>query len=188
MIEQQERNVSADNQVIDAMQKQQTTIIPEPTKREQAENGSVQRPTDPPQSQQTQSGQTQTEPSSRILRFKGKISELSTLVIAFSQRENKSERVAIYPNVNCFTDSSRAKPARSQTISQKRSRKRKANKNQYQNKLEHNEKFIKNMSNKDLTDQETALLAKDLKFIPTPPPASHKSILRDYNTFTRSMR
>ena len=43
------------------------------------------------------------------------------------------------------------------------------------------------MSNKDLTEQETALLAKGLKFIPTPPPASHKSLLRDFNTFTRSM-
>ena len=116
--------------------------------------------------------------AAEISDLKERISELSTLVLAFSKRANKTERVAIYPNV-CFTDSSRAKPARSQTISQKRSRKRKANKNHYRNKLRtHNEKFIKNISNRDLTDQETALLAKGLKCIPTPPPASHKSLLK----------
>ena len=189
MIEQQERNVSADNRAIDAMQKQLTTMIPEPSKREQAEkrirsatNRSQRRANKPKAARPNQNQ------AAEISDLKERISELSTLVLAFSKRENKTERVAIYPNV-CFTDSSRAKPARSQTISQKRSRKRKANKNQYKNKLRtHNEKFIKNMSNKDLTDQETALLAKGLKFIPTPPPASHKSLLRDFNTFTRSMR
>ena len=86
----------------------------------------------------------------------------------FSKRENKKERVALYSNV-WFTDSSRAKPVRTQTISQKRSTKRKASRNQYKNKLRTtNEKFIKNMSNTNLTDQEIALLAKGLKFIPTP--------------------
>ena len=48
---------------------------------------------------------------------------------------------------------------------------------------------MKNLSHKKLTDHETALLAKGLKFIPTPPvPASHKSLLRDFQVFTRYMR
>ena len=49
-----------------------------------------------------------------------KISELTTLVNAFSKRENKKERVALYSKV-WFNDSSRAKLVRTQTISQKRS-------------------------------------------------------------------
>ena len=52
-----------------------------------------------------------------------------------------------------------------------------------------NDKYIKNLSTKILTDHETALLAKGLKFIPTlPKPASHKNLLRDFEAFTRSMR
>ena len=52
-----------------------------------------------------------------------------------------------------------------------------------------NEKFIKNMSNSNLTDQEIALLAQGLKFIPTPiKPASQKNLMRDFNSFARSMR
>ena len=47
--------------------------------------------------------------------------------------------------------------------------KRKAFRNQYKNKLRTtNEKFIKNMSDTNLTDQEFALLAKGFKFIPSP--------------------
>ena len=89
-----------------------------------------------------------------------------------------------------FTDSPRAKPVRTQTISQKRSTKRKASRYQYKNKLSTtNEKFIKNVSNTNLTDQEIALLAKVLKFIPTPEkPASQKNLIRDFNSFARSMR
>ena len=48
---------------------------------------------------------------------------------------------------------------------------------------------LKNMSNTNLTDQEIALLAKRLKFIPTPEkPASQKNLIRDFNSFARSMR
>ena len=97
----------------------------------------------------------------------------------FSKNEN-TERVAIYPFV-CFTDSTQAYS--------KRSHMRKANKNQYAKQPRaSNEKFIKNLSHQKLTDHETALLAKGLKFIPTPPvPASHKSLLRDFQVFTRYM-
>ena len=45
------------------------------------------------------------------------------------------------------------------------------------------------MSSKILTDHETALLAKDLKVIPTSlKPASHKNLLKNFEAFTRSMR
>ena len=116
------------------------------------------------------------------------MNELSTLFNVFSKNENK-ERVTIYPVV-CFTDSTQAYSKRSQTKNLKRSHMRKANKNQYAKQPRaSNEKLIKNLSHKKLTDHETALLAKGLKFIPTPPvPASHKSLLRDFQVFTRYMR
>ena len=100
--------------------------------------------------------------------LKAKMNELSTLFNVFSKNENK-ERVAIYPVV-CFTDSSQAYSKRSQTKNLKRSHMRKANKNQYAKQPRaSNEKFIKNLSQKKLTDHETPLLVKGLKFIPTPP-------------------
>ena len=121
--------------------------------------------------------------------MKGKISKLTTLVNTFSKRENNKERVALYSNV-WFTDSPCAKPVQTQTINQKQSTKRKASRNQYKNKLRTtNEKFVKNMSNTDLTDQEIAFLAKGLKFIPTSEKrASQKNLIRDFNSFARSMR
>ena len=64
------------------------------------------------------------------------------------------------------------------------------NKNQYTHNLRTNsDKYIKRLSTKILTDHETALFAKDLKFIPTPPKqASQKNLLKDFEAFTRYMR
>ena len=190
MIQQQEKNVSNDTEAINALKKKLTNMIPDQTKREQAEKR-IRSATDRANIRANKHRRASRQPNKAndINFLKAKISELTTLVNAFSKRENKKERVAMYSNV-WFTDSSRAKPVRTQTISQKRSSKRKALRNQYNNNLRTtNEKFIKNMSNKNLTDQETALLAKGLKFIPTPKkPASQRNLLRDFNSFARSMR
>ena len=46
-----------------------------------------------------------------------------------------------------------------------------------------------NRSDTTLTDQDKTLLSKGLKFIPTPPkPNSHRSLIKDFNNFTRNMR
>ena len=104
--------------------------------------------------------------SDELALLKAKMNELSTLFNVFSKNENK-EKVAIYPVV-CFTDSTQAYSKRSQTKNLKQSHMCKANKNQYAKQPRaSNEKFIKNLSHKKLTDHETALLAKGLKFIPT---------------------
>ena len=190
MIQQQEKNVNADTEAINALKQKLTTIIPDQAKREQAERRIVSATNRANfGASKNRRANKQHNKADDINDLKAKISELTTLVNAFSKRENKKERVASYSNV-CFTDSSRAKPVRTQTISQTRSTKRKALRNQYKNKLRTtNEKFIKNMSNKNLTDQEIALLAKGLKFIPTPEkPASQKNLIRDFNSFARSMR
>ena len=52
-----------------------------------------------------------------------------------------------------------------------------------------NEKYIKNFSNKALSDFKVKLLSRGLKFIPTPlVPTSNKSLLKDFNNFARTMR
>lgn len=52
-----------------------------------------------------------------------------------------------------------------------------------------NEKFIKNLSDENLTDQEITLLAKGPRFISTRPvPVSYKRLLQDFRDLTRSMR
>ena len=138
-------------------------MIPDQAKREQAEKRNLSATS---RSNLKASKNRRFNKADDINDLKAKIGELTTPVNAFSKRENKKERVALYSNV-WFTDSSRAKPVRTQTISQKRSTKLKASRNQYKNKLRTtNEKFIKNMSNTKLTDQEIALLAKGLKLHP----------------------
>ena len=77
--------------------------------------------------------------------LKAKMNELTTLFNVFSKNENK-ERVVIYPVV-CFTDSAQTNSKRSQIKNLKRSRMRKANKNQFAKQPRaNNEKFIKNLS------------------------------------------
>ena len=102
----------------------------------------------------------------------------------FSKNENKT-RVAFYPRVS-FNDSCHANPARPPSHSKKRQQKRKALINQYK---QNNDRYIKNLSDITLTDQDKTLLSNGLKFIPTPPkPNSHRSLIKDFNNFTRNMR
>ena len=166
MIHQEEKNVSADTKSLADATSRSTlrSNKPKPAARQK------QNPTD------------------ELALLKANMNELSTLFNVFSKQENK-DRVAFYPVV-CFTDSPRASPKRSQTRNLKRYRMRKANKNQYAKQPRTNsEKFIKNLSHKKRTDHEAALLAKGLKFIPTPPiPTSYKSLLNDFQVFTRSIR
>ena len=57
--------------------------------------------------------------------------------------------------------------------------------------LEANKKHIKNLSNKQLTEDQINLLGKELKFIPTPVTKHdqiRRQLLRDFEQFARRMR
>ena len=57
--------------------------------------------------------------------------------------------------------------------------------------LEANKKHIKNLSNKDLTNDQISLVSKGLKFIPTPVTNDNlirRQLLQDFNQFARRMR
>ena len=126
----------------------------------------------------------QPKEKNELSTIKAKLTELTTLMKVFSESENKT-RIAFYPRVSS-TDSCRANPARPNSHSKKRRQKRKALKNQYK---QNNDRYIKNLSDTTLTDQDKTLLSKGLKFIPTrPKPNSHRSLIKDFNNFTRNMR
>ena len=63
--------------------------------------------------------------------------------------------------------------------------------NQLNIQIEANRKHIKNLSNKELSNDQINLLAKGLKFIPTPVTKQSqikRQILRDFDQFARRMR
>ena len=144
MIQQQEKNVIAGTEAINALKQKLTTMIPDQAKREQAEKrilSAMSRFNF--RASKHRCANKQQNKADDINYLKAKISKLTTLVNGFSKRENKKERVALYSDV-WFTDSSHAKPVQTQTFSQKQSTKHKASRKQYKNKLRTtNEKFIK---------------------------------------------
>ena len=73
----------------------------------------------------------------------------------------------------------------------RKERKKIKRKNQLNIQIEANKKHIKNLSNKKLSNDQINLLAKGLKFIPTPVtkhPQVKRQILRDFDKFARRMR
>ena len=69
--------------------------------------------------------------------------------------------------------------------------KKKKHKKQLNAQLEANEKHIKNLSNKELTNDQINLLAKGLKYIPCPVTKEihiRQQLLRDFERFARQMR
>ena len=190
LIRQQQKNSSTDTETISSLKQQLNQMFPHQSKREKAEkriqsatNRSLTR-TNLSQKRPAASRKKQPKEKNELSTIKAKLNELTTLMNVFSKSENKT-RVAFYPRVS-FTDSSRAIPARPFSHSKKRRQKRKALKNQYKH---NNDRYLKNLSDTALTDHDITLLSKGLKFIPTPPkPDSHRSLIKDFNNFTRNMR
>ena len=96
-----------------------------------------------------------------------------------------------------FSDSNiservKRKPQKPNLSNRKRKeRKQTKNKQQLHERSEANKKHIKNLSNKELTNDEINLLAKGLKFIPTPVTKEihiKRQLLRDFEQFARRMR
>ena len=100
MIEQQEKNVNADTEAIDALKQKLTTMIPDQTKREQAEKRILSATSRANfRASKNRRANKQQNKADNINDLKAKVSELTTLVNAFSKCENKKERVASYSNV-----------------------------------------------------------------------------------------
>ena len=189
LIHQQQKNSNTDAETISSLKQQLNQMFPDQTKREKAEkrrqsatNRSLTR-MNLGQKRPAASRKKQQKEKNELSTIKAKHNELTTLMNVFSESKNKT-RAAFYPCVSS-TDSCRANPAQPASHGKKRRQECKALKNKYK---QNNDKYIKNLSDTTLTDQEKTLPSKALKFIPTPPkPNSHRSLIKDFNNFTRNM-
>ena len=121
--------------------------------------------------------------------MQAQLSELQKMFCKMSETMSvNKDRVEQYSMV-CFSDS-RGPKRNTVKENKKRSYRRNSLKNTLaQNTRAQNEKYIKNFSNKALSDDEVKLLSRGLKFIPTPlVPTSNKSLVKDFNNFARIMR
>ena len=93
-----------------------------------------------------------------------------------------------------FSDSTNAANKKSECISKSSRRKKRRNtlgNRRIAKERETNEKFLKNVSNHQLTDSQVSVLSKGLKFIPTPVTNETRirpQLLRDFEQFARRMR
>ena len=94
MIQQQEKNVSNDTKAINALKHKLTSMIPGKTKREQAEK-TIRSATDRANIRAIKHRRASRQPNKAndINSLKAKISELTTLVYAFSKHENKKKEL-----------------------------------------------------------------------------------------------
>ena len=73
----------------------------------------------------------------------------------------------------------------------RKQRKREKHRKRFQIAIESRKQHIKNMSDKQLTDEQISLLSRGLKFIPTPATNEgliRRNLLKDFNLFARRMR
>ena len=92
--------------------------------------------------------------------------------------------------INSLKEKTKTPPKVSSTKRRKERRKTKQKKN-LKTRLEANKKHIKNLSDKKLTNDQINLLAKGLKYIPTPVTnemQTKKKLLRDVDHFARRIR
>jgi len=183
MIRQQEKNLAVDNQAIEALQQQQQSMFPDST-QSHSSSTAVSRAARPKQRPNQQKKNSQ--PNVGLMQRQ--INELQKLLSVFKNEAVNKSRVEPYTVVS-FSDS-KGRKGKLKVNNHKRSVRRKTLKTSItSNTRAHNERFITNLSNQALSDNEVNVLSRGLKFIPTPPvPTSHKSFLKDFNQFARTMR
>jgi len=123
--------------------------------------------------------------------MQAQLSELQKMFCQLSESMNvNKDRVEPYTGVSFF-DSKSTHPKRYVPTSHKKRslRRNSLNKLLTHNTRAQNKRYIKNLSNQALSNDEVKLLSRGLKFIPTPPvPSSNKSLLKDFDIFARTMR
>ena len=138
------------------------------------------RPRPRPKSKTTQNNVQQT--SCNLTSMQAQLSELQKILCKISEASNVNKgRVEQYTVVSNLSDSKGLR--RNITKGhKKRSQRRKHLKTSLTyNTRAKNEKYIKNFSNKALSDDKVKLLSRGLKLIPTPPiPSPNKSFLKDF--------
>ena len=122
-----------------------------------------------------------------------RIAEFNDLMSTVEGKENKQ-----FKQYTClFSESLNNDGARRKQVTKHLSNRKRKDRKQIKNnrninaQFEANKNHIKNLSNKDLTKDQINLLAKRLKFIPTPVTNEKQmqlQLLRDFENFARRMR
>ena len=190
MIKQQEKNLAADNQAIKAQQQLLQNLYP----KQQNSQGSRNQPANkarPRPRPRTHKMLQNVQQTCNFAYMQAQLSELQKMFCQLSESVNVNKnRVEPYTGVS-FSDSKSTHPKRCVPMSHKKRSLRRNSLNQLlnHNTRAQNERYIKNLSNQALSNDEVKLLSRGLKFIPTPPvPSSNKSLLKDFNNFARTMR
>ena len=122
-----------------------------------------------------------------------KIREMNVMMKKLEELNNKT--VKAYPCLlsECTTSKQRGITAEKRKLKNRKhtERKRKTHKDITARKTEANKKYIKNLSNSEMTTDQINLLSRGLKFVPTPTTnetALRKQLLIDFEEFARRMR
>ena len=103
-------------------------------------------------------------------------------------------RANIMPDMCAFSAFSETRNKGETTLIRNRKRKqrkREKHRKRFQKTIESRKQHIKNLSDKQLTDEQISLLSTGLKFIPTPATNEgliRRNLLKDFNLFARRMR
>ena len=120
------------------------------------------------------------------------ISDLKNIVFSHVLMNSANKQDKQYNSV--FSDSTKAGHKTSEGISENKRRKNRRNtseKRRAAKERELNEKFLRNLSTHQLSDDQVNVLSRVLKFIPTPVTNKiiiRRQLLRDFEQFARRMR
>ena len=140
-------------------------------------------------SKETVNENTVTRVSKRIDELKGEIMSLSTF-LDVNNKQKRDYTCLLSDSRNIKRGLGKINPSRAQNKKRKERRKN-DRKDRLHAQTEANKKHIKNLSNIALTSDQTNLLAKGLKFIPTPKENEtqiRRHLLKDFENFARRMR
>ena len=120
------------------------------------------------------------------------ISDLKNIVFSHVLKNSANKQDKQYNSV--FSDSTKAGHKTSKGVSKNKRRKNRRNtsgKRRAAKERELNEKFLRNLSTHQLSDDQVNVLSRGLKFIPTPvtnKTTIRRQLLRDFEQFARRMR
>ena len=125
----------------------------------------------------------------RIEKIQERMIELQQKLLGIKEEQNKESEA--YLNVSFMsTDLSKGErvPKRAKCTKKRNQRRKKLRRDIHQKTLESKKRYIRNLSDNELTGDQINLLSRGLKFIPTPVTnESHitSQLLNDFKTFAR---
>ena len=136
----------------------------------------------------------QSDVNKLAVELKAKLNKVDKLLVNLRAQANNKE---VKSYMCAFSASSETRsngqtnPNKTLKNRKRKQRKREKDKKRFQEATESRKQHIKNLSDKQFTDEQIALLSRGLKFIPTPVTNEdfiRHNLLKDFNLFARRMR